>query len=193
MQADLVGNGKLRRSNSALNLAARLGVRGQAGGANSRRRLVRNNVATQRSRSRSRSRQNLVRSNSQTNLRRTNSKQSLVPLKRSNSQVRGRSASRQRPGLQRSNSRNNLNNGPRNRNNNRRAGTISGRLGNKQTQIAQPRNIKRGRITKRRNSNVNGRNVNIAIGNGRNGAKQRVARSRTRYILRKFLSITTLY
>lgn len=180
MQADLVGNGKLRRSNSTLNLAGRLGVRGQlGGGVNSRRRLIRNNVATQRSRSRSR--QNLVRSNSQTNLRRTNSKQSLATLKRSNSQVRGRSASRQRPRLQRSNSRNNVNNGVRNRAGagaNRRIG-INGRLGVKQTQITQARNVQRGRITKRRNSNVNGKNGNVGAV-GRNGARQRVARSRTR-------------
>lgn len=178
MQADLVGSGKLRRSNSALNLAARLGVRGQVGGANSRRRLIRNNVATQRSRSRSRSRQNLVRSNSQTNLRRTNSKQSLATLKRSNSQVRGRSASRQRPRLQRSNSRASLN--IRNRNNmngNRRIGTINGRLGVKQ--VVQTRNVQRGRIIKRRNSNVNAKNGNVGV-IGRNGARQRVARSRTR-------------
>lgn len=181
MRADLVGNGNLRRSNSALNLAGRLGVRAQAGGPNNRRRLIRNNVATQRSRSRSRTRPNLVRSNSQTNLRRSNSKQSLAAVtpKRNNSQVRGRSASRQRPRLQRSNSRKNLNAGPRNRGNvagpNRRIG-INGRLGVKQT---QPRNIQRGRITKRRNSTVNGKNGNVGTV-GRNGARQRVARSRTR-------------
>lgn len=182
MQADLVGNANLRRSNSALNLAGRLGVRGQAGGPNNRRRLIRNNVATQRSRSRSRTRPNLVRSNSQTNLRRSNSKQSLAAVtpKRNNSQVRGRSASRQR--LQRSNSRKNLNGGGlRNRGNvagaNRRIG-INGRLGVKQTQL-QPRNVQRGRVMKRRNSNVNGKNGNIGTV-GRNGARQRVARSRTR-------------
>lgn len=183
MQADLVGNGKLRRSNSALNLAGRLGVRGQAGGPNTRRRLIRNNVATQRSRSRSRSRTqpNLVRSNSQTNLRRSNSKQSLATLKRNNSQVRGRSTSRQRPRLQRSNSRKNLNASLRNRGNvagaNRRTG-INGRLGVEQTQL-QTRNVQRGRIMKRRNSTGNGTNGSIGTA-GRNGAKQRVARSRTR-------------
>jgi len=176
MRADLVGNGKLRRSNSALNLAARLGVRSQNGGNNTRRRLIRNNVATQRSRSRSRSRQNFNRSNSQTNLRRTNSQQSLATFKRSNSQVRGRSASRQRPRLQRTNSRSNLNNGLKNRNNigaNRRMG-INGRLG--VNQASQMRNVQRGRIIKKRNSNVNGRNGN----GGRNVARQRVGRSRTR-------------
>ncbi|XP_037026521.1 putative uncharacterized protein DDB_G0286901 [Bradysia coprophila] len=183
MQADLVGGGNLRRSNSALNLAGRLGVRGQAGGPNTRRRLIRNNVATQRSRSRSRSRTrpNLIRSNSQTNLRRSNSKQSLATQKRSNSQVRGRSASRQRPRLQRSNSRKNLNTGLRNRGNvagaNRRVG-INGRLGVKQTQLLA-RNVQRGRIIKRRNSTANGKNGNIGTV-GRNGARQRVARSRTR-------------
>lgn len=184
MQADLIGNnGNLRRSNSALNLAGRLGVRGQVAGANSRRRLIRNNIATQRSRSRSRSRQNLARSNSQTNLRRTNSKQSLATLKRSNSQMRGRSASRQRPRLQRSNSRNNLNSGLRNTNRNnvaranrRSIGSINGRLGVK---AQMTRTGPRGRIMKRRNSNVNGKAGNVgAI--GRNGVKQRMARSRTR-------------
>lgn len=193
LKADLLKKAKLQRNNSLANVSItdRLGVRG-------RPRLRRQPATAVRANSRARS-----SSRNRNNLKRTNSNQNLLQRSNSQSRkARGRSASRQRQNIpqrnrSRSRSRANanvnaraqqqpINNNQRrlirrrSRSNLRKVTSVNDRLGvrgvgggGKSNTNTQLNHVRRGRITKRRNSTVRNQIVN-------NGKQQAAGRSRSR-------------